>query len=125
MSVTKTVCRATAAAICVVVMSASGASAQEWRGGEFRRFDQEKHRFGERCMFRVEARGFAEKKFFGGGGARKAELRAIQHWEGEVSKAFGPQYAIWSRSKGQSARCVPKGIADLECIVSANPCRER
>jgi hypothetical protein len=40
----------------------SSASAQEWRGGEFRRFEGEKHRFGEHCMFRVEARGFAQQK---------------------------------------------------------------
>lgn len=115
---------ATAAAL-VASASMSAVSAQDYRGGEFRRFEGQKHRFGERCTFRVESRGMAEKKLFGGGaGMRKAEARAIQHWESQVSSNLGPQFASWSRAQAKNLSCRPKGIIDLECIAAANPCRE-
>jgi len=125
MSITKTICATAAAAVCFVGISMSAASAQDYRHGEFRRFEHEKHRFGPRCMYKVEARGSAEKKFFGGRPGGKAEARAIAHWEAEVSKSFGPQYASWGRAQGKSAGCRPRGPLEIQCVVAANPCRDR
>ena len=125
MSLTKTLFAAAAGAALLTGALAGVASAQDMRYGEFKRFEGEKHRFGERCTYRAEARGFAEKKFFGGRPGGKAEERAIRHWEEQVGKAYGAQYASWARAQGKSARCMPKGPLEIECVVAANPCRDR
>ena len=124
MSLTKALFAAATGAALLTTAFVGAASAQDFRHGEFRKFEGEKHRFGERCVYRVQAHGFAEKKFFGGRPGGKAEARAIQHWEGQVAQSFGPQYASWAHARGKSAGCHANGPLEIECIVAANPCRE-
>ena len=128
MTIAKILIKTTIAAAFASVAVAGGVSAQEWRGGEVHRFEHEAHRFGEFCSYRVETRGLAEKKFFGfgpgAGGARKAEERAIHHWEETVSSTVGPQFANWALAQGKSVGCHPEGLVDVACVVVANPCRE-
>ena len=125
MSLAKTILAATASAALLIGIPLSAASAQEWRGGEFRRFEGERHRFGEHCTFRAEARGIANGNLFSGRPGGRAEGRAIRHWEEQVALAYGPGFASWARAEGKAARCVRKGLLEIECVVAANPCRER
>ena len=125
MSFAKTILTATAGAALLIGALLDAASAQEWRGGAFRRFEGERHRFGEMCTFRAEARGIADGNLFGGRPGGRAEGRAIRHWEEQVATAYGPRFASWARAQGKAARCVRKGLLEIECVVAANPCRER
>ena len=125
MSFTKTILAATASAALLTGALLGAASAQEWRGGEFRRFEGERHRFGEHCMFRAQARGIANGNLFSGRPGGRAEGRAIRHWEEQVALAYGPRFASWALAEGKAARCVRKGLLEIECVVAANPCRVR
>jgi len=100
------------------------ANAQDWRRGTFEERPGP-HKFGEFCINRVVSHGFAPLSFFGGReGVAKAERRAIRSWENRVREKFGAQFANFSRAMGKENRCVKNGL-DLECTISAHPCRER
>jgi hypothetical protein len=60
---TSIVCIGLAAAL--LAMTNAGASAQEWRRGEYQYF-KEPHKFGPHCEYGIGARGSAPVKFFGG-----------------------------------------------------------
>src|SRR5262252_5148310 len=110
--------------IAIIVLAAgfaavasTGASAQEWRRGEYEYF-KGPHKFGPHCEYRIGARGSAPVKFFGGAHeVRKAELRSIGDWEFEAGRLFGPQYARWDLAAGKRVHCETKG---LELVCSAN-----
>ena len=125
MSLAKTILAATAGAAFLIGALPGAASAQEWRGGEFRRFEGERHRYGEHCMFRAEARGIANGNLFSGRPGGRAEGRAIRHWEEQVALAYGPAFASWARAEGKAAHCALRGLLEIECVVAANPCRDR
>jgi hypothetical protein len=99
-----------------------GASAQEWRRGEFEYF-KEPHKFGPHCEYGIGARGSAPIKFFGGAHeVKKAELRSIGDWEYEAGRLFGPQYAHWDLAVDKRVRCETKGL-EFVCSAIAHPCR--
>ena len=128
MTICKTMCAVAAVAGAVLATGAmmSTVSAQGYTGGEFRRFEGERHRFGPRCLYRVESHGSADRRLFGGGGgAQKAEARAINFWQSQVASNLGPEYANWAYAQAKSASCRSRGLLALECVVSANPCRVR
>ena len=116
---------ATAAAAFAVTIAPAGAQ-QDWRRGNF----EERpgvHRFGEFCINRVVAHGFAHTNFFGGGGRdsiRKAEFRAIKSWENRVGEKYGPQFANFGQAQGKQNQCNRRG-QEIECTISAHPCRQR
>jgi len=113
-----------ATATTLLALSATIASAQEWRHGRFEELRGE-HRFGERCLYRVVATGFGHINFFGGGDAiRKAEVRAVRHWEERVSEKYGRQFGEFRHAQGKENKCERRGD-EIECIISAHPCRER
>ena len=112
-----------ATATTMLALSVTVASAQDWRRGTFeeRRIE---HRFGERCLYRVVSTGFAHVRFFGGGdGVAKAELRAIRSWENRVSEKYGPRFGEFRHAQGKENKCERRG-EEIECIISAHPCRE-
>ena len=113
-----------AAAFAAMAVTTTSANAQDWRRGTFEERPGA-HKFGEFCINRVVAHGFAPVSFFGGrDGVMKAERRAIRSWENRVSEKYGARFANFSRAMGKENRCVKNGL-DLECTVSAHPCRER
>ena len=113
-----------AAATTLLALSATVASAQDWRRGTFEERRGE-HRFGERCLYRVVATGFAHVNFFGGGdGVAKAEGRAVRSWEVRVSEKYGRQFGEFRHAQGKENKCERRG-QEIECIISAHPCRER
>ena len=120
-----TLLAAAAAAVTAFTLAMPAAQAQQdWRRGNFEE-RQGAHRFGEFCINRIVSHGFAHTSFFSGRDAgRKAEIRAIRSWENQVSERFGPQFASFARAQGKENRCVQKGL-ELECTISAHPCRER
>jgi hypothetical protein len=96
-------------------------SREEFRHGEFREFHGH-HRYGSRCHHRVSAEGYAHVDFFSGsGGGRKAQLRAIRHWNEQVHSRFGSHIANWDLARGKELRCDRRG-AELHCVASAHPC---
>jgi hypothetical protein len=102
----------------------TGASAQDWRRGEYEYF-KEPHRFGALCEYRIRARGSAPVALFGGAHqVRKAEARSIRDWEFEAQRLFGPRYAGWGLAMGKELRCEAKGL-EFICMASAHPCRAR
>ena len=112
------------AATALIALSATTAGAQDWRRG---RFEEQPgaHRFGEVCINRVIAHGFAPISIFGGRqGAFKAERRAVRSWENRVTEKYGQQFGSFARAQGKQNRCVKTGL-ELECTISAHPCRER
>jgi hypothetical protein len=111
-----------AAATAVLALSAAVASAQDWRRGTFEERPGQ-HRFGERCLNRVVATGFAHIKFFGGEVA-KAEGRAVKSWEVRVSEKYGARFGEFRHAQGKENKCERRG-EEIECIISAHPCRER
>ena len=115
---------ATAIATAILALSATIATAQDWRRGTFEERRAE-HRFGERCLYRVVSTGFAHTRFFGGGdGIRKAEERAVRSWENRVAEKYGPQFREFRHAMGKENKCERRG-EEIECIISAHPCRER
>jgi hypothetical protein len=122
---TKTsVLTAAAAATAALALSATVASAQDWRRGTFEERPGQ-HRFGERCINRVVATGFAHIKFFGGGdGVAKAEARAVRSWEVRVSEKYGARFGEFRHAQGKENKCERRG-EETDCIISAHPCRER
>ena len=109
-------------AALLAVVATAGASAQEWRRGEFEYF-KGPHKFGPHCEYRIGARGSAPVKFFGGGHeVRKAEVRSIGDWEFEAGRLFGPQYAHWDLAMDKSVHCETKGL-EFVCTAVAHPCR--
>jgi hypothetical protein len=124
-SFAKTIFAATAGAAFLIGALPGAASAQEYRGGEFRRFETERHRFGELCTFRAQAHGIANGNLFSGRPGGRAEARAIRHWEEQVALAYGPRFASWALAQAKTARCARKNLLEIECVVAANPCRIR
>ena len=113
-----------ATAMTVIALSATAASAQDWRRGTFEERRGE-HKFGERCLYRVVSTGFAHIRFFGGGdGVHKAEERAVRSWENRVSEKYGRQFGEFRHAQGKENKCERRG-EEIECIISAHPCRER
>ena len=111
-------------AALLTVVSGVGASAQEWRRGEYEYF-KGPHKFGPHCEYRIGARGAASMKFFGGGHeVRKAERRSIGDWEFEAGRLFGQQYAHWDLAMDKRVRCETKGL-EFVCSAVAYPCRPR
>ena len=114
-----------AAVVTTLGLAAGSASAQggpDWRRGTFEQRPGA-HRYGQRCIVRHVATGFAPVSFFGGGqGVRKAEARAVRSWENRVNEQHGPQFASFARAQGKQNRCIKKGL-EIECIISAHPCR--
>jgi hypothetical protein len=111
-----------ATAMTVIALSATVASAQDWRRGTFEE-RHEAHKFGDRCLYRVVSTGFAHIRFFGGGdGVAKAEVRAVKSWENRVSEKYGPQFAEFRHAQGKENKCERRG-EEIECIISAHPCR--
>jgi hypothetical protein len=111
------------AALALGIFASTAASAQDYRSGEFREF-KGPHSFGAHCHYRVAASG----EGFGGvwsgrEGIRKAELRAVRHWEERVAAHFGPRVASWPRSAGKELRCDRRG-PNIACTASAHPCGE-
>jgi hypothetical protein len=125
MSFAKIIFAATAGAAFLIGALPGAAFAQEWRGGEFRRFETERHRFGEFCTFRAQAHGIANGNLFSGRPGGRAEARAIRHWEEQVAIAYGPRFASWGLAEGKTASCARKNLLEIECVVAANPCRVR
>jgi len=120
----KSVMAVAATATTLLALSATVASAQEWRRGTFEERRGE-HRFGERCLYRVVGTGFAHIRFFGGGdGVAKAEARAVRSWENRVSEKYGRQFGEFRHAQGKENKCERRGD-EIECIISAHPCRER
>ena len=110
-----------AAAMALLSLSAPS-QAQDWRRGEWKRYN-EPHSFGALCETRFEAFGQGQAALFGGGGGkRRAQARAVEHWSERVSSALGPHYADWARSQGQQLSCDMRGL-DLVCRASAHPCK--
>jgi len=106
----------------VLAMAWSGASAQEWRRGEYEYF-KAPHKFGPHCEYGIGARGSAPVKFFGGAHeVKKAELRSIGDWEFEAGRLFGPQYAHWDLAADKRVHCEAKGL-EFVCSAIAHPCR--
>ena len=115
---------AAAAATAALALSATAANAQDWRRGTFEERRGE-HRFGERCLYRVVATGFAHIRFFGGGDAiPKAEGRAVRSWENRLAEKYGRQFGEFRHAQGKENKCERRGD-EIECIISAHPCRER
>ena len=115
---------AAAAATAALVLFAPMANAQDWRRGTFEERRGE-HRFGERCLYRVVATGFAHIRFFGGGDAvQKAEVRAVRSWENRVAEKYGARFGEFRHAQGKENKCERRG-EEIECIISAHPCRER
>jgi len=105
-----------------LAMVNAGASAQEWRRGEYEYF-KEAHKFGPHCEYGIGAKGSAPIKFFGGAHeVKKAELRSIGDWEYEAGRLFGPQYAHWDLAADKRVHCETKGL-DFVCSAIAHPCR--
>src|SRR5262249_60534321 len=97
-------------AAAMLAMANVGASAQEWRRGEYQYF-KEPHRFGPHCEYGISARGSAPVKIFGGAHeVKKAELRSISDWEFEAGRLFWPSYAHWDLAVGQRGHCDTKGL---------------
>jgi hypothetical protein len=111
-----------ALAALLIVAAGAGASAQDWRRGEYEYF-KGPHRFGPLCEYRIGARGSAPVKLFGGGHqAVKAERRSIEDWEFEARRLFGPQYARWDLAMDKRVRCDTRGL-EFVCTAVAHPCR--
>jgi hypothetical protein len=109
-------------ALAVAGLALTGASAQEWRRGEYEYF-KEAHRFGPLCEYRIRARGAAHVALFGGGHqVRKAEARSVQDWEFEAARLFGPRYSSWALAMGKELRCDVRGT-EFVCAASGHPCR--
>jgi hypothetical protein len=119
-----TVAACAATMVTALALSATVASAQDWRRGTFEERRGE-HRFGERCLYRVVSTGFAHIRFFGGSDAvSKAEVRAVRSWENRVSEKYGRRFGEFRHAQGKENKCVRRGD-EIECIISAHPCRER
>ena len=109
-------------AALLTMAAGAGASAQEWRRGEYEYF-KGPHRFGPLCEYRIGAKGSAPVKFFGGGHqAVKAERRSIEDWEFEARRLFGPRYASWELAMDKRVRCDARGL-EFVCTAVAHPCR--
>ena len=119
MSITKTLCAAAAAVALVTSFTVSAANAQDrtWRPGQFERHEGP-HAFGPRCHQRVSAHGDG----FAGFSSFRARREAIRHWEREVSRTFGPQFASFSRARDKTVNCDTRGPR-LHCTATGNPCR--
>jgi hypothetical protein len=111
-------------AVLLTIVGAATTSAQEWRRGEYE-YMKQPHHFGPLCEYGIRARGVAPVALFGGAHeVRKAEARAIQDWEFETSRLFGPRYAGWALAMGKELRCEAKGL-EFVCTAFAHPCRPR
>ena len=112
------------AAACMVAgtLLSTGAALADFRGERHEVFRGQPHSFGPRCAHRLGAYGEGSSDFFrGGGGIRKAELRAIRHWEEKASLEFGPRFASWQRAAGKDLRCDRQGLR-VSCQAVAHPC---
>ena len=112
---------AVAAAALMVGFGAPAAQAQSW---SYERFERKPgpHRWGERCMERIETRGTAGIKLFSNKDKRLGKERAVENWSQQVAAEFGPQFANWERSRGQELDCRTRK-SKVICTASAHPCR--
>lgn len=112
---------AVAAAALMVGVDAPPAQAQSW---SYERFERKPgpHRWGERCMERIETRGTAGVKLFSNKDKRQGMDRAVENWSQQVAAEFGPQFANWERSRGQELDCRTRKLKVI-CTASAHPCR--
>ena len=112
---------ALAAAALMVGFDAPAAQAQSW---SYERFERKPgpHRWGERCMERIETRGTAGVKLFSNKDKRLGKERAVENWSQQVAAEFGPQFANWERSRGQELDCRTRKLKVI-CTASAHPCR--
>ena len=110
-----------AAAALIVGLDAPAAQAQSW---SYERFERKPgpHRWGDRCMERIETRGTAGVKAFSNKDKRKGMDRAVANWSEQVAAEFGPQFANWERSRGQELDCKTRKLKVI-CTASAHPCR--
>ena len=120
-SYTTSLALAVAAAALVVGFDAPAAQAQSW---SYERFERKPgpHRWGERCMERIETRGTAGVKLFSNKDKRQGMDRAVENWSQQVAAEFGPQFANWERSRGQELDCKTRKLKVI-CTASAHPCR--
>jgi hypothetical protein len=112
---------AVAAGALTIGFDAPAAQAQSW---SYERFERKPgpHRWGERCMERIETRGTAGIKAFSNKDKRLGKERAVENWSQQVAAEFGPQYANWERSRGQELDCRTRKLKVI-CTASAHPCR--
>src|SRR5262245_57817941 len=112
---------AVAAAGLAIGFGAPAAQAQSW---SYERFERKPgpHRWGDRCMERIETRGSAGVKLFSNKDKRQGMQRAVENWSQQVAAEFGPQFANWERSRGQELDCRTRKLKVI-CTASAHPCR--
>lgn len=104
------------------LVGTAGLAHADFRGDRHEVFRGEVHSYGARCAHRLGAYGEGSSDFFrGGGGLRKAEFRAIKHWEEKASFEFGPRFANWGRAAGKDLRCDREGLR-IVCKAIAHPC---
>jgi hypothetical protein len=112
---------AVAASALITGINVPVAQAQSWSYERYERVPGA-HRWGPRCVDRITTRGKAGVKLFSNSDKRKGMARAVENWSQQVAEAFGPQYANWQASRGQSLDCRTKGLQVI-CTASAHPCR--
>lgn len=116
-----TLALAVAGAALITSVDVPAAQAQSWSYDRYERAPGA-HRWGPRCVDRITTRGKAGVKLFSNSDKRKGMARAVENWSQQVAEAFGPQYANWQASRGQSLNCSTKGLQVI-CTASAHPCR--
>lgn len=96
----------------------------DFRGDRHEVF-RDRHDHGKRCAYRLGAYGEGSTDFFrGGSGLRKAEARAIRHWEDKARVEFGDRFANWSRAAAKDLRCDRQGPRVI-CQAVAVACAVR
>jgi hypothetical protein len=48
----------------------------------------------------------------------------VRSWENRVSEKYGRHFAEFGHAQGKENKCARRG-EEIECIISAHPCRER
>lgn len=108
-------------AVTVLALATGAATAEDWH--RHFEYDRGPHRFGPRCEYGIRAHGESPLLAFGGGGgARKAEARAIRDWQEEAVHLFGPRFGDWNLAADRNVHCDVNGL-NFVCVARGNPCR--